>query len=92
MSEQKRIAFGYNRNESNRIIINETTSFDRESSFLNFMPKEKALRKFRNNWHHVRFHLHTIIPNGEKQALSKILSYERYLGLMIIRELLTGNC
>lgn len=79
MPEQNRIAFGYNRNEINRIIINETQALTvklifelyAEGKSLDNISRQLAACEIPSPYNN---------PKWGKQALSKILSYERYHG------------
>lgn len=79
MTEQKRIAFGYNRSESNRIIINEPQALTVKLIF-ELYAKGKSLEKISQQLAACEIPSPYNNPKWGKQALSKILSYERYLG------------
>ena len=79
MSEQKRIAFGYNRNESNRIIVNEPQALTVKLIF-ELYAEGKSLEKISQQLAACEIPSAYNNPKWGKQALSKILSYERYLG------------
>lgn len=79
MSDQKRIAFGYSRDGRNRIVIHPLQS-QAVRLIFELYADGQSLDKIANWFFACGIPSPYNNPRWGKQALSKILSYERYLG------------
>ena len=79
MSDQKRIAFGYSRDGRNRIVIHPLQS-QAVRLIFELYADGQSLEKISSQFLACGLPSPYNKPRWGKQALSKILSYERYLG------------
>lgn len=79
MSEQKRIAFGYDRNAINQIVINPPQA-QAVRLIFELYADGQSLEKISSQFFACGIPSPYNNPRWGKQALAKILSYERYLG------------